>query len=67
MTHGGRNSYLLSFSRNLGRVDLSSLDWTYDHNIDPLDLLKVCVLMCSDDLYLKNVSIRSAHLKNRAQ
>ena len=67
LTHGRTISYLLAFSRNLGRVELVNLEWKYDHTIDPLDLMKVCVLMCSDDVYLKNVTVKAVHARNKAQ
>jgi hypothetical protein len=44
LSHGDRASHVLAFSRNLGRVNLCSLEWRYDHEIDPLDLLKGPIL-----------------------
>ena len=57
----------MAFSRNLGFVDLCSLEWRYDHDIDPLDLMKVCVLMCADDLFIRSVSIASVQSRGDDQ
>ena len=52
---------MLSFSQNLGHVNLINFEWIYDHDINPLDLLKVCVLLCSDKIHLQNMAITSLH------
>ena len=57
----------MAFSRNLGFVDLCSLEWRYDHDIDPLDLMKVCVLMCADDLFIRSVRIASVQSRGDDQ
>ena len=50
----------MAFSRQLGAVRLVNVEWNYDHEIDPLDPLKVCpVLLCSDAIYMKNLAIYS--------
>ena len=53
-------SFVLAFSRHLGTVRLVNFQWRYDHDIDPLDPLKVCVLLlCSDAIYMESLTINS--------
>ena len=60
LTHGKRKRFVLGFSRNLGTVRLVNVEWRYDHDIDPLDPLKVCVLLlCSDAIYMESLAITS--------
>lgn len=60
MTHGHGKSFVLGFSRDLGTVNLVNVFWSYDHDIDPLDPLKVCVLLiCSDSIYVQNLAVSS--------
>ena len=53
--------FVLSFSNDLGHITLANLEWLYDHDINPLDPFKVCVLLCSDKIHLQNVIIASLH------
>ena len=66
LTHGARKSFVLAFSQDLGSgVRLVNVEWRYDHDIDLLDPLKVCVLLlCSDSVYMQNVSITSISLQS---
>jgi len=60
VTHGTSTGFVLAFSRQLGTVRLVNVEWNYDHEIDPLDPLKVCpVLLCSDAIYMKSLAIYS--------
>ena len=60
MTHGNEKSFVFGFSRDLGNVKLVNVEWSYDHDIDPLDPLKVCVLLiCSDSVYVQNLAVSS--------
>ena len=43
----------------LRSVDIANLKWDYDHQIDPLDLAKVCVLLCTDQVNVRNLTISS--------
>ena len=44
----------------MGTVRLVNVEWRYDHDIDPLDPLKVCVLLlCSDAIYMESLAINS--------
>ena len=50
----------MAFSRQLGTVRLVNVEWHYDHEIDPLDPLKVCVLLlCSDAIYMESLAVYS--------
>ena len=50
----------MAFSRQLGTVRLVNVEWRYDHEIDPLDPLKVCVLLlCSDAIYMESLAVYS--------
>ena len=40
-------------------MDIVNLRWDYDHEIDPLDLAKVCVLLCTDTVNVQNLTITS--------
>ena len=41
-------------------MHLVNVEWRYDHDIDPLDPLKVCVLLlCSDAIYMESLAINS--------
>ena len=53
--------FMLSFSKDLGYIKLINFEWVYDHDIDPLDPFKVCVLLCSDKIHLQNVAMTSLH------
>ena len=66
LTHGARKSFVLAFSQDLGSgVRLVNVEWRYDHDISLLDPLKVCVLLlCSDSVYMQNVSITSISLQS---
>ena len=59
--HGMSKRFVLSFSNDLGHINLINLQWLYDHDINPLDPFKVCVLLCSDKIHLQNVAITSLH------
>ena len=59
--HGMSKRFVLSFSNDLGYINLINLEWLYDHDINPLDPFKVCVLLCSDKIHLQNVAITSLH------
>lgn len=60
LDHGSNRSFLLSFTRDLGDINIVSITWTYDHEIDPLNLTKVCFLLCSDHLYVRSVTVQGA-------
>ena len=57
LTHGARKAFVLAFSRDLGTVRLVNVEWTYDHEIDLLDPLKVCVLLLCSGMNWIYVSI----------
>ena len=60
LTHGTRKSFVLAFSRHLGTVRLVNVEWQYDHDIDPLDPLKVCVLLlCTDSIHVQTLAVSS--------
>ena len=59
--HGMSKRFMLSFSKDLGHINLVNFEWVYDHDIDPLDPFKVCVFLCSDKIHLQNVAITSLH------
>jgi hypothetical protein len=61
--HGKQRSFLLSFPEDLGDVNIVSLYWKYDHDLDPLNLTKVCVLLCSDHVYVRSASVRTTHMQ----
>ena len=63
LTHGASQAFILAFSRNLGSVRLVNVEWRYDHDIDPLDPLKVCVLfVCSDAIYMESLSTANVQI-----
>jgi len=57
--HGTRKGFLLPLDSDLGLVDIVNLRWDYDHEIDPLDLAKVCVLLCTDTVNVQNLTVTS--------
>ena len=60
LTHGTKKSFVLAFSRHLGTVRLVNVEWQYDHDIDPLDPLKVCVLLlCTDSIHVQTLAVSS--------
>ena len=61
LIHGMSKRLMLSFSKDLGHINLINFEWLYDHDIDPLDPFKVCVFLCSDKIHLQNVAITSLH------
>ena len=61
LIHGMSKRFMLSFSKDLGHINLINFEWLYDHDIDPLDPFKVCVFLCSDKIHLQNVAITSLH------
>ena len=65
LTHGNRKSFVLAFTQDLGSVRLVNVEWRYDHEIDFLDPLKVCVLiLCSDSVYMQNVGLSTISFTN---
>ena len=65
LTHGNRKSFVLAFTQDLGSVRLVNVEWRYDHEIDFLDPLKVCVLiLCSDSVYMQNVGLSTISFSN---
>lgn len=63
ISHGSKEPFLIVSPTSLGQVNLINLWWEYDHNLDPLDLTKVCLLLCSDKLYLENIAVLNIHEK----
>ena len=51
MQHGQMYDFSISVERNLGEVEIVQVHWLYDHEVDPFDLGKICLLFCSDRLY----------------
>ena len=49
--HGQMYDFSISVERNLGEVEIVQVHWLYDHEVDPFDLGKICLLFCSDRLY----------------
>ena len=41
------------------QVSIAEVFWKYDHEIDPFDLGKICLVFCSDSLYLDSIAITS--------
>jgi len=56
---GSKNVFIVSLSKNIGLVSIGEVFWKYDHEIDPFDLGKMCLVFCSDSLYLENLTITS--------
>ncbi|XP_059098768.1 pancreatic lipase-related protein 2-like isoform X1 [Tigriopus californicus] len=59
--HGHEKNFLMSFPQDLGDVRIVNLHWEYDHELDPLNLTKVCVLLCSDHIYVRNITVAKVH------
>ena len=59
MYHGSEKRFVVGLGQDLGAVDIANLRWDYDHDIDPLDLTKVCVLLCSDHVHVQSVTVTS--------
>ncbi len=60
LTHGSRVPFLLKSDSPLGTVRAVTLRWEYDHELDPLNLTKMCVFgLCSDHLFIRNITLRS--------
>lgn len=66
LDHGESNNYLITASADIGYLYIVELDWNYDHDINPLDIGKVCVLLCSDKIFVKNVVFYRTTLMNNA-
>ena len=47
----------MGLPHDLGDIKIANLYWQYDHELDPLNLIKVCVLLCSDHLYVESITI----------
>jgi len=46
-------------------VNIVHLYWEYDHDVDPFDLGKICILFCSDDLYTAKLAVSSVTYKDK--
>ena len=51
LQHGQKFDFSISAERDLGEVEIVQVHWLYDHEVDPFDLGKICLLFCSDRLY----------------
>ena len=51
LQHGQKFDFSISVERDLGEVEIVQVHWLYDHEVDPFDLGKICLLFCSDRLY----------------
>ena len=40
-------------------MNIVHLYWEYDHDVDPFDLGKICILFCSDSFYAGSLSVSS--------
>ena len=60
LVHGRTKNFLLSAPSDLGEVNIVNLSWEYDHDLDPLDLTKFCLIpiLCSDHLFVQKVMVR---------
>ncbi len=58
LTHNSSKKFVFAFDDDLGRVDIANVRWEYDHELNPLNFAKVCVLLCSDAVYVDNVAIK---------
>ena len=65
LSRGSKIRFPLEVEKDLGVVGIVNLHWTYDHEINPLDWTKVCVLLCSDALYLNGAVIKRFHSEQR--
>jgi hypothetical protein len=36
--------------------------WEYDHQVDPFDLKKICLIFCTDSLYVDSIAVTSVTL-----
>jgi len=41
------------------------LHWEYDHDVDPFDLGKICILFCSDSFYIARLSVSSVAYRDK--
>jgi len=57
--HGEIYKFLVVAPSALGRVNIVHLYWEYDHDVDPFDLGKICILFCSDSFYAGSLSVSS--------
>ena len=44
------------------QVSIVHVFWEYDHQVDPFDLKKICLLFCSDSLYVESSAVTSVVL-----
>ena len=51
LQHGQTFDFSIRVERDLGDVEIVQVHWLYDHEVDPFDLGKICLLFCSDRLY----------------
>ena len=40
-------------------MSIAEIYWEYDHDLDPFDLQKMCLLFCTDTLYISSIAITS--------
>lgn len=50
----------MSLASDLGDVEIVNAHWRYDHELDPFNPTKVCVLLCSDHVFVRAVAVRRA-------
>ena len=51
LQHGQTFDFSIRVERDLGDVEIVQVHWLYDHEVDPFDLGKICLLFCSDRLF----------------
>ena len=51
LQHGQTFDFSIRVERDLGDVEIVQVHWLYDHEVDPFDLGKICLLLCSDRLF----------------
>ena len=65
LQHGLVYTFPISLDKDLGRVAIAHLYWQYDHDVDPFDLAKICLLFCSDRLYTAKLVISALGYTDR--
>ena len=65
LQHGLVYTFPISLDKDLGRVAIAHLYWQYDHDVDPFDLGKICLLFCSDRLYTAKLVISALGYTDR--
>ena len=56
---GGVTPHLYLTLASTLQVSIAEVEWSYDHDLDPFNLRKICFILCSDSLSISSLTLTS--------